>query len=277
MKNEERSNLNSKITPVFVIGAMKSGTTSLFNYLKYQEEICFSLLKEPEYFSLKMGLKKYKNGDFWDLFDIKPNHKYVFDGSTGYTKYPAESGVPKRIYDYGLKPKFIYLIRNPYDRIQSHYNSMKGNLNWQGKLISQHLINVSNYYLQLEQYREYFDKKDFLIIDFDDVTSKPEIVLQKIGKHIGLNELKLVDQNIKSNITKPTSRNELLLKSKFAGKVAFLPKPLKTFGKKIISILFVKKKNRLSKKQKEIIYHQLKDDMHKFKLEYGYPVENWGF
>jgi len=267
----------NQLTPIFVIGAMKSGTTTLYNYMLEQDEICFASAKEPEYFSKKMGFKKYKSGDFWDLYNTNSNHKFVFDGSTGYTKYPAETGVPERIYNYGLRPKFIYVVRNPFDRIESHYNFMKRDLNWNGKIVSKYLIDVSNYYLQLSQYEKYFDVNDFLIIDFEDLTKKPKLVLDKISKHIGLSKINYKETNIISNVTKPVNRRELLYKKKLGGKFNFLPGSFRKLGKKAFSIVFVKKNNKLSKSQKEIIYEELKNDMNQFKSVYGFPVEKWGF
>lgn len=269
--------LSEKIKPIFVIGAMKSGTTTLFNYLEQQEEICFAITKEPEYFSKKMGLKKYKSGSFWDLYDIKSYHKFIFDGSTGYTKYPVETGVAKRIYDYDLRPKFIYVVRNPFDRIESHYNFMKKNIKWKANMTSEHLINVSNYYLQLKQFTAYFDRSNFLIIDFDELTNNPKLALEKLANHLGLSKIDFKDTFIKSNVTKVVSRKELIYKKKLAGKFSFLPKSVKTFGKNVMSLVFIRKKNKLSKRQKKIIYDQLMDDMGKFKSEFGFPVEKWGF
>jgi Mor family transcriptional regulator len=273
----DNAKITDNITPIFLIGAMKSGTSSLFKYLECQDEICFPPIKEPEYFSKNMGLKKYKQMDFWDLYDLKPYHKFVFDGSTGYTKYPAESGVPMRIYDYGLKPKFIYIVRNPIDRIQSHYNFMKRDLNWKGNITSEHLICVSNYYLQLKQYEEYFNTRDFLILDFDDLKTDPKNMISKIAEFIGLSNLKLTETNIKSNSTKPINRSELKLKKKLSGKFIFLPKSIKLVAKKLIFSFFKNRKKELTRKEKSKIKNQLQSDMTKFKNEYGFPVEKWGF
>ena len=41
--------LNRKIKPIFVIGAMKCGTTTIFKQLKTRDDICFPPKKEPGY------------------------------------------------------------------------------------------------------------------------------------------------------------------------------------------------------------------------------------
>src|SRR5262245_54570161 len=104
---------------VFIIGAMKSGTSSLFKYLQAHPEICAARIKEPEFFSEsrphKQNLARYE--DIWD-YDPR-THKYVLEASTGYTAYPMEQNVPENIVKYGIRPKFIYLMRDPFERIES--------------------------------------------------------------------------------------------------------------------------------------------------------------
>lgn len=267
----------NQLQPIFLIGSMKSGTSSIFKHLELHPEICFPPIKEPEFFSINMGKPEFKNGEFWDLFEIKNNHKFVFDGSTGYTKFPAERGVPKRIFDYGLKPKFIYVVRNPFDRIQSHYNFMQKDLKWKAEIISDHLINVSNYYLQLKQYEEYFDKKDFYIVDFDDLLNDYKSVMKNIYSFIGTKNYVISENEIRNNITKPVNRNELKLKNKLGGKFNFLPRNLRKQGKIILNKLLTKQKKQLSRKQKDIIYNQLESDMILFEKKYNFPISKWGF
>ena len=38
----------------FIVGAAKSGTTSLYNYLFKHPEVCMSSIKEPNFFSNKL-------------------------------------------------------------------------------------------------------------------------------------------------------------------------------------------------------------------------------
>ena len=263
------------IIPVFLIGSMKSGTSTIFKHLELHPEICFPPIKEPEFFSEKLGYPELKKNDYFDLFKINENHKYIFDGSTGYTKFPVESGVPKRIYDYGLKPKFIYVVRNPFDRIQSHY--MQKDLAWDNKITSDHLINVSNYYLQLKEYDKYFDKKDILILDFDDLRNDYKTVIKRIYDFIGIKEYVFANDDIKNNITKPVNRNELRLKKQFGGKFNFLPKSIRKFGKQLISKSMKKEKRTLTASEKIYIFNKLKGDMRLFQENYNFPVKKWGF
>ena len=51
------------VQPVFLIGAMKSGTSSIYKHLELHPEICFPPIKEPEFFSKNMGYSEYKMDD----------------------------------------------------------------------------------------------------------------------------------------------------------------------------------------------------------------------
>ena len=153
--------MQEQIKHIILIGAMKCGTTTLYDHLIKHPEIAEGIAKEPEFFSINMGGNpELKKGKYIDKFLIDGGkHRFTLDASTGYTKYPAEEGVPGRIKEYGIDPYFVYIVRNPLERIKSHYNFMKRDVLWNEKIDSPHLINTSSYYMQLEQYTKHFSKE----------------------------------------------------------------------------------------------------------------------
>lgn len=271
--------MKNKIENVIIIGAMKSGTSSLYSYLRQHPEICSCITKEPEFFSRSLGKKQYKIENYFDLFKIDPNtHKFTLEASTGYTKFPAESGVPKRIKEYGLNPKFIYILRNPIDRIKSHYNFMQEkNLSWKNRIDSPHLINTSNYYLQLQEYNKYFPIENILILDFEDLKNDPKKVCQDVFQFIGASEFNTLNTLQVRNVSKPYNRGKLKLRQTLDPYRRFTPSFIKKPVKKVIDLLFIEKQKQLTKKQKEKIFSQLKPDMDKLKKTYNFDVSKWGF
>lgn len=172
---------------VMIIGAMKCATTSLYDYLNAHPAICPAACKEPEFFSENQshGLSVARYQDLWS-FDCQA-HRYALEASTGYTKFPSEPNVARHIHDHGLWPYFIYVVRNPFDRIASHFNFMSDfDPDWDHAITDGHLIETSNYYLQLEQFRRYFPDDRIHVIDFDDMATQPQTVLKGVYDFLGL-------------------------------------------------------------------------------------------
>lgn len=256
---------------------MKCGTTTIYEHLITHPEIAKGIIKEPEYFSKNFGNPEYKKGRYEDLFEInRDKHLFTLDASTGYTKYPVEKGVPKRIKDYGLNPYFIYVVRNPFERIASHYNYMKKNLLWKGKIDSAHLINTSKYYMQLEQYRTFFDRSKFLVIDFEELKSNPKEMYKKIFSFLGAADFTIINKNhVVKNQTKLTNRKQLYVSKKLSFFAKYSPSIFNKVIKKTINIIFPPKQNYLTKKQICRIKGILNDDMQKLKDEYDIDIEKW--
>ena len=51
------------------------------------------------------------------------------EASTGYTKFD-ERGAAEAIHAYGLRPRLIYIVRDPFERIELHYNFMLQDPAW---------------------------------------------------------------------------------------------------------------------------------------------------
>lgn len=154
---------------------------------------------------------------------------------------------------------------------------MKKDFNWNTKISSKYLIDISNYYMQINHFLDYFEKDDFLILDFDDLKYDYDKLFKNIYKHIGIENFNIQNDKIKSNITKANNRNELRLKKKLEGRFTFLPKPIKKIGRNIIRVIFKKQKKKLTKSQRNVVYEYLKSDMDKFKSEFKFPTDKWGF
>lgn len=261
-----------------IIGSMKCGTTTLYNYLKGHPEICPSITKEPAFFA-KNHPHAIQVDNYSDLWPYNESvHKYALEASTGYTKYPYEPNVPKNMYNYGIRPKFIYIIRNPFDRITSHYNFRIWDETWRFNIDDSRLINISNYFVQLEQYRKYFHLEDILILDFDDLRDNPRSLLQRIYQFLDLSHGYFPDDYKAENptpiITK-FEKNLRMLRLYFL--VNSTPKSLKKFGKKLLLRTSTPKKRILTDAEKEFIYKELKEDMAHLHHIYGIDVSKWGF
>lgn len=258
-----------------IIGAMKCGTTSLFNYLEQHPQICPAKVKEPEYFSENQqhGVELGRYEDLWN-FD-QSVHKYVLEASSGYTKFPMEMNVPENIFNYGIKPKFIYIIRNPFERIESHYNYMQGDSSWSLDINDGHLLNTTKYFTQIKHFQPFFSADEFLMLDFTDLISEPSMVLKKIYSFLNIEIDFYPSEFGVFNETKVDSRLEKIIQQLNVGK--YFPKALKDKVKESLKKISPPANRQLSDLEKEAIYNALKQDMESLRKDFDFDVSRWGF
>lgn len=108
---------------VIIIGAMKSGTTTLFDLLAQHPQIAPASDKEPGFFAFE---KIWDRGFEWfdTLFEYDPaRHRYRLEASTDYTKMPFVPGIWERMtLNPDVEIKLIYIMRHPFRRLESHAN-----------------------------------------------------------------------------------------------------------------------------------------------------------
>ena len=179
---------------LFVIGAMKSGSTTLHDYLAEHQEIFMSPEKEPGFFVPELWKKKGKN-EYNQLFADATDEKYRGESSTHYTKLPTYQGVAERIYRYNPEVKILYIVRHPVKRTISHFLHNRRDLYLHAenrsilKAIEQDEIYTaySNYAMQVRPYYEIFGKENVQVVLFEEMIASPETVLKEIFQWLGVN------------------------------------------------------------------------------------------
>jgi len=170
-----------------IIGAAKSGTTTLYSYLDNHPDLYLSKKKEPEFFSepnkYELGYEWYKN-----QFISAPIKSIKGEASTTYSRWPHTLDSPKLIYENSRVNKFIYIMRDPVERAYSHYAHMMrtGVTMSFEEALKKHdiLFDTGNYYMQLERYLQYFSIDDFLFLTLEQFKLAPERELSRILTHI---------------------------------------------------------------------------------------------
>ncbi|BAO76191.1 sulfotransferase domain-containing protein [Winogradskyella sp. PG-2] len=261
-----------------IIGAMKSGTTTLFSHLCKHPKICRSIKKEPEFFS-KKNETNFSVENYNALFNFDTTiHQVKLEASTGYTKFPSQLDVPKRIYNSGIKPKFIYIVRHPIDRINSEINFWRNHPNWSHpKDNLDLLIARSSYNLQLSKYEEFFTKDQILILDFDTLKTNPQVVVDECCKFLGLSTFVIKDEKTIANKTDTKSDIELRIKKRYSKLFKWFPFSIRQKIKHILRRHSKTSNWALTNTEISMVKSQLKSDMYQFRDSYGFDIKKWDF
>src|SRR5512142_3502978 len=113
-----------------IIGAMKCATSTLHEQLAIQPGLFMSRPKEPNFFS---DDDIYAKGWDWyrGLFEGADERALCGESSTHYTKLPTYPHTVARIRRHLPRVKLIYIMRDPIERLISHYlhESIRGQIN----------------------------------------------------------------------------------------------------------------------------------------------------
>jgi sulfotransferase family protein len=172
-----------------IIGAMKSGTTTLQAQLAAQQGVFMTTPKEPNFFS---DDAVYAQGADWyqALFTPAAPDDLTGEASTHYTKLPTYPHTVKRMAQMLEAPKLIYVIRDPVARAVSHY--LHG---WsEGQMgddpvaeFARHpeLVTYGHYPMQLAPFIEAFGVGAICLSSLEQLSTDPDGELRRIGHHIG--------------------------------------------------------------------------------------------
>ena len=178
-----------------MIGAGKSGTTSLHYYLDQHPDVFMSFPKEPNFFQRDTWREKL---DWYETLFPKPA-PVRGEASTSYSAYPARTDVPRRVHETIPDARMIYVVRDPIDRIVAHYAQHQTNRK-ESRPIDEAVrtalrdgddpvnpyVCMSRYATQVEQYLPYFPIERILVIDNAEMKSDRKGVLREAFGFLGV-------------------------------------------------------------------------------------------
>lgn len=199
-----------------ILGAQKSGTSSLHNYLVQQPGMIEPLRKEVHYFDVNSG-----RGEAWYRahFGRRGEPGLNIDSSPYYLFHPA---VPRRMHVLLPDAKLIVLLRDPVRRAYSHYwherDKGREKLEFEAAIAAeagrlgdaherladgtlersfahQHFSYVARgrYAEQLEAWFDVYPRERFLILKFEDLAKEPLATLNATLGFLGLPPAAAVD------------------------------------------------------------------------------------
>lgn len=174
-----------------VIGAMKAGTTTLYQHLRRHPGILMADPKEPNYFSID---SVYSRGLPWyqGLFAAAGEDQLCGEVSPSYTRYPRFPDTPDRMARACPGVKLIYLMRHPVERFYSNYvfdRSFGHNEAIRDTLHQRpYVLETSRYLSQINRYLDFFPREQLHLIVLDDLRSDASAVLSRLAGFLGVAE-----------------------------------------------------------------------------------------
>lgn len=206
--------------PTFlVIGAMKSGTTSLYEYLRAHPQVFMPEVKELDFFA---AAKNWPRGLDWYAahFAGAAGARAVGEASPAYANDPNHPGVPERIHSVLPDVKLVYVIRNPIDRIESHY---RHRVRYEGEQAGAdaavladlpRYLPPSRYAHQIDRYLEWFPRERLLVVLSDDLKADRVATLARIHRFIGVDAAFSPDVVNAEFLRNPPSRRSRWLRAR---------------------------------------------------------------
>lgn len=227
-------NKELKVPDFLIVGAAKSGTTSIYYYLSENPNVFFPKVKEPHFFSFYNNPPSYNSPEklpttiaslekYQSLFKNSED-KIIGEASQSYL-YCYEDVIKniKEIYGPAYKKiKILIVLRNPVDRAWSQYWHFRKNFNeplsFEETISDEVLLqrkkdnwNVfydylgfGNYTKQVKAYQDTFN--EVMVLPYDDLKNTPEIFMKKVTDFLDIIALGEISKK-KFNISGAPKKN----------------------------------------------------------------------
>ncbi len=241
----------------FIVGAAKSGTTSLYHYLSQHPNVYMPSLKEPHWFSRvtpnpeQLVHAVTSEEEYLKLFERYRGQSAVGEASPSYL---WDTGAPHRIKAAVPHAKIVAILRHPVERAYSHYTmdvrDGTQNLHFMEALqqdyhakfngwgVSHLYVELGFYTEQLQRYLEVFESSQVKVFLYDDLTKDPESVLVSLLNFLDLDSSYAVSidtgQRYKEHLSPRNQLAASMLKSSLVKALgaALLPPPTKSWARR---------------------------------------------
>ncbi len=229
-----------------IVGAARSGTTSLYNYLIQHPDIFMPKEKEPAFFAFAGEDIQFSYGEntiitrysnYVSLFRGSEKYKVRGEASTPYLYFYKKSIRNIERYIPEKKIKIIIILRNPVKRAFSQYllkrKFMMEKLPFMEAIREEKKRINSNYhfdffyidrgfyYNQVKSYLEKFEQVKVLL--YDDLKENPRETMKVLFEFLGVDSDHIIDVSKRYNISGTPKSNilqKLIIKDFFLKRMA---------------------------------------------------------
>jgi Sulfotransferase domain len=285
------STAQARLPNFLIIGAMKAGTTSLYRYLRDHPQIFMPEVKELNFFNPH---RNWHRGTEWYRSRFEGADDGVVaigEASTSYTKYPWVRDAPERIAEVLGDVRLIYVVRDPIERMRSHYlhNVVTGQERRPIALAFERepmYLNVSRYATQIEQYAPYFSRSRIMLIDSRHLRDARAETVRRVFEFLDVDP-SWVPENLDEEFLRSTDRRlnpsplrQLRRVPRIRTMASYVPAPIKalkrrmTAGWEASGRLDVSSAN-ISEELRDHLHTALGDDVRRLRPYLGEDFDGW--
>jgi len=177
-----------------VIGGMKCGTTALWKYLRDHPHLHVPELRKNLEFFTPEGAAAHTVDWYAACFDDAPaTAQAVGEISTEYTKHPFIAGVPARMAAVVPEARLVYLVRDPIERIVSHYlhqlNAARERRPFHAAVSEgpdNRYLAYSRYHEQIAQFLLHYPAERILVLTSEELRTDPAATLTRLCHFLGV-------------------------------------------------------------------------------------------
>ncbi|MEY4767809.1 MAG: hypothetical protein RL637_448 [Pseudomonadota bacterium] len=193
-----------KYPDFFIVGAMKSATTSVYQALAQHPQLYLSPIKEPNYFCNDIIQTRIQQQDSWNYIPTIEAYLALFNQANSTQKcgeasvsYLLSHIAAEKIYQANPQAKIIMILRNPIQRAYSHYqmacafgietesfsSAIRRPIIQYPYMIYQHwnlYLMAGLYYAAVKRYLDYFPAQQVSIIFYDQLQKQFQQILFNI-------------------------------------------------------------------------------------------------
>lgn len=300
--------MNHKLPNFLIVGAAKSGTSSLHQYLIQHPDIYMSTknkdglsVKEPQ-FLIKEKVEKRLHFGVWNweeylsIFNEVKQEKAIGEASVFYLYYYKEAikNIRKKLGD---DVKIIILLRNPIDRAYSAFlhvsRGVKESLSFEealeqeGERLEKDVTltpmvmykDMGLYYSMVRAYKENF--KDVHVVIYEDFRDKTNLVLDEIFDFLEVSKYQDIDSTKRHNVGgkqwNSTKIKNMFQKDSIFKRIyfKFIPSFIKRKIKKKLLSFSVSKANSMNSNTREELKSFFKKDIEKLSILIEKDLKHW--
>ncbi len=176
---------------LLVIGAMKSGTTSLWASLARHQQVHMAARKEVRFFDRD---DRFARGAGWcaeQFAGATGEHRAVGEATPSYSRWPQWLDVPARAASVVPGARLLYILRDPVERARSHYLHLRGigleDLPF-GRAVRERrtYVDTGRYAMQLDRWLQHYPQDRVLLLTTEQLRDQPTATLAGVHAFLGL-------------------------------------------------------------------------------------------